>query len=127
MADPANTPDHLERLWRIGLAAADPFEPVQAALPAPAAGGRTLVLGAGKAAARMAEAAEAAWGAAARGLVLVPYGYGAPTRFIEVVEAAHPVPDAAGRAAAARAIDLAAALGADDRLVVLLSGGGTIP
>ena len=125
MADPVNTPDDLERLWRSGLAAADPFEPVRAALPAPAAAGRTLVLGAGKAAARMAEAAEAAWGAAARGLVLVPYGYGAPTRFIEVVEAAHPVPDAAGRAAAARAIDMAAELGADDRLVVLLSGGAS--
>ena len=117
--------DDLERLWRAGLAAADPYEPTRAALPEPAAGGRSLVLGAGKAAARMAQAAEAAWGAAARGLVVVPHGYGAPTRSIEGVEAAHPVPDAAGMAAAARTMDMAAGLGADDRLLVLLSGGAS--
>lgn len=125
MAGLADTPDDLERLWRAGLAAADPFEPTRAALPEPATSGRTLVLGAGKASARMAQAAAAAWGAAARGLVVVPHGYGAPTGAIEVVEAAHPVPDAAGMAAAARAMDMAAGLGADDRLLVLLSGGAS--
>lgn len=114
----------LERLWRTGLAAADPFEPTRAALPA-GGGGRTVILGAGKAAARMAQASEAVWGEAARGLVVAPYGYGAPTRFLEVVEAAHPTPDAAGMAAAQRAIALASELGAEDRLVVLLSGGAS--
>lgn len=114
----------LERLWRTGLAASDPFEPTRAALPV-GGGGRTVILGAGKAAARMAQAAEAVWGEAARGLVVVPYGYGAPTRFLEVVEAAHPTPDAAGMAAAQRAMALASELGAEDRLVVLLSGGAS--
>jgi hydroxypyruvate reductase len=114
----------LERLWRTGLAASDPFEPTRAALPV-GGGGRTVILGAGKAAARMAQASEAVWGEAARGLVVAPYGYGAPTRFLEVVEAAHPTPDAAGMAAAQRAIALASELGAEDRLVVLLSGGAS--
>jgi hydroxypyruvate reductase len=125
MAGLPDTAGDLERLWRSGLAAADSFEPTRAALPEPAASGRTLVLGAGKAAARMAQAAESAWGAAARGLVVVPHGYGAPAGSIEVVEAAHPVPDAAGMAAAARAMEIAAGLGADDRLLVLLSGGAS--
>lgn len=125
MARSPDIADDLERLWRAGLAAADPYEPTRAALPPPPASGRALVLGAGKAAARMAQAAEAAWGEAARGLVVVPYGYGAPTRSIEVIEAAHPVPDAAGLAAAERTMASAADLGADDRLVVLLSGGAS--
>jgi hydroxypyruvate reductase len=124
------TPDRdlrqdLESLWRKGLAAADPYAPTRAALPAPVAAGHTLILGAGKAAARMAEAAEALYGEAARGLVVVPHGYGAPTRWIEVVEASHPVPDAAGMAAAGRAIRMAADLREDDRLIVLLSGGAS--
>jgi hydroxypyruvate reductase len=118
-------PALLERLWREGLAAADPLEPTAAALPAPAAGGRTVILGAGKAAARMAEAAERVYGERAAGLVLAPYGYGARLDRIEVVEAAHPVPDDAGQAAAARALEIAAGLGAEDRLIVLLSGGAS--
>ncbi len=114
----------LERLWRAGLASADPFEPTRAALPEPS-GGRTLILGAGKAAARMAQAAEARYGEAAEGMMVVPYGYGAPTYRIEVVEAAHPVPDSAGQGAARRALAMASALGEHDRLVVLLSGGAS--
>lgn len=126
MSVPTDLPSDLERLWRAGLAAADPFEPTRAALAAQAAGGgRSVILGAGKAAARMAEAAEAVFGEAAQGLVVVPYQYGAPTRFIEVVEAAHPTPDAAGMAVAQRAMALASQLGPADRLIVLLSGGAS--
>jgi hydroxypyruvate reductase len=115
----------LERLWRAGLAEADPLEPTAAALPSRSAGGRTVILGAGKAAARMAEAAERIYGAEAEGLVVVPKGYGARLNWIEIVEAAHPIPDAAGQAAAIRALATAAALGAEDRLIVLLSGGAS--
>lgn len=115
----------LEILWRRGLAVADPFAPTLDALPQLGAGGRVSVLAVGKGAARMAEAAEAAFGAAVNGLAVTPYGYGAPLKFIEMIEAAHPVPDATGQAAAERALALAAELGADDHLIVLLSGGAS--
>ncbi|RIY02528.1 glycerate kinase [Aureimonas flava] len=87
--------------------------------------GRTLVLGAGKAAASMAAAFEAEWDGPCEGLVVTRYGHGVPTRRIEVVEASHPVPDAAGEAAARRILDLARGAGADDLVVVLISGGAS--
>ncbi|WP_426210151.1 glycerate kinase type-2 family protein [Massilia sp. TWP1-3-3] len=87
--------------------------------------GRTLVLGAGKAAAAMARSVELHWQGALSGLVVTRYGHGAPCQTIEVVEAAHPVPDAAGRNAAARMLALAGALTEHDLVLCLVSGGGS--
>jgi hydroxypyruvate reductase len=111
------------------VAAADPLRIVSAHLPeAPRPGeGRTLVVGAGKAAASMARAVELGWPAAAPldGLVVTRYAHGLPTERIRVVEAGHPVPDEAGEAAAAGILARAAALGPDDLLLALVSGGGS--
>jgi len=114
----------LEALLRAALAAADPMMRVPSALPAPSPG-CTIVLGAGKAAARMAQAVEAHYAGDLRGLVVVPYGHALACRRIEVVEAAHPVPDRAGVRAAARALALAEEAGEEDLVLVLLSGGGS--
>jgi hydroxypyruvate reductase len=83
------------------------------------------VLGAGKAAASMAAAVEAHWPGPLEGLVVTRYGHGAPTSRIEVVEASHPVPDAAGFDAAQRILALAQSAGADDLVLCLISGGGS--
>lgn len=131
--------DLLCGLFEAAVAAADPalvlppcldrFLPDPAAIP-----GRLVVVGAGKAAAAMAAAveawAEARWqragiGVPLVGLVVTRYGHGVPTRRIRVLEAAHPVPDAAGEAAAATMLALVRSLTPDDRLLVLLSGGGS--
>jgi hydroxypyruvate reductase len=82
------------------------------------------VLGAGKASARMAEALEATWGPC-EGFVITRYGYGRPCQGIEIVEASHPVPDRAGVDATRRLLDIADGLGADDTVVMLVSGGGS--
>jgi len=87
--------------------------------------GRTLVVGCGKAAASMAKAVEDHWRGDLEGLVVTRYGHRAPTRRIEVVEAAHPVPDAAGRAAAERMLRMVQGLDADDLVLFLASGGGS--
>jgi len=83
------------------------------------------VIGAGKAAAAMAAAVEANWSGPIEGLVVTRYGHSVPCRHIEVIEAAHPVPDAAGREAARRILDKVKGLGADDLVLCLLSGGGS--
>jgi hydroxypyruvate reductase len=83
-----------------------------------------MVVGAGKASARMAEALESVWGPCA-GLVITRYGHGRPTRGVEIVEAAHPVPDAAGVEATLRMLNIVARLKAGDTLVALISGGGS--
>ncbi len=92
--------------------------------------GRTVILGAGKAAGSMARAVETFWTThhpqrPLTGLVVTRYGHGAACDRIEVLEAAHPVPDAAGREAARRILDLALSLDADDLAVFLISGGGS--
>ncbi len=122
MSDPARV--LLQRLFEAAVAAADPMVCLGPHLPLPPAG-RTLVLGAGKAAASMARAVEQSWPAAMEGLVVTRYGHGVPTSHIEVVQAAHPVPDAAGEAAAGRILAMAGKLGPDDLLLVLISGGGS--
>ena len=94
-------------------------------LPSPPANGRTVVIGAGKAAAAMAQVLEAHWPGPLSGLVVTRYGHGAPCRQIEVVEAAHPVPDAAGQNAARRILDVVAGLTVDDLVLCLVSGGGS--
>ena len=93
--------------------------------PAPSSGGRTLVIGAGKASAAMAKAVEDHWPGPISGLVITRYGHAVTCDRIEIVEAAHPVPDEAGRAAAARILDLVQDLSADDLVLCLISGGGS--
>jgi len=116
----------LEDSYAAALAAADPLRIVPAHLPPPPKG-RTLVVGAGKAAAAMALAVEQHWpaGAPLEGLVITRYRHGLPTRRITVVEAGHPVPDTAGEQAAAEILRRTQTLTAQDLLLVLVSGGGS--
>ena len=114
----------LRSLCDAALAAADPLTVLPAHLPEPPAG-RTIVVGAGKAAAAMAKAVEDSWPGPLEGLVVTRYDHGLATERIEVVEAAHPVPDAAGRDAAKRILALAESAGEDDLLLCLISGGGS--
>jgi hydroxypyruvate reductase len=114
----------LRRLFESALAAADPAKVVPPNLPEPPRG-RTLVVGAGKAAAAMAAAVEAHWPGELGGLVVTRYGHGLPLQRIEVVEAGHPVPDAAGTRAAQHILGLVRGLSADDLVLCLISGGGS--
>lgn len=123
MVQPGQEHAFLRRLFDAAVARADPMLCVPNALP-PKPDGRVVVLGAGKASARMAEAVEATWGPC-EGFVITRYGYGRPCQGIEIAEAAHPVPDAAGVAATKRMLDIAAGLGAQDTVIMLISGGGS--
>ncbi|RUZ72307.1 glycerate kinase [Mesorhizobium sp. M7A.F.Ca.US.006.01.1.1] len=114
----------LANLFQAAIDAASPGKRVAQFLPARPKG-RTIVVGAGKAAAAMAAAVEAAWDGPLGGLVVTRYGHGAPTKFIEVVEASHPLPDAAGEGAALRILDRVRGLSADDLVLCLISGGGS--
>lgn len=87
--------------------------------------GRTVVIGAGKASAQMARAFEKAWTGELSGLVVTRYGYAERCERIEIVEAAHPVPDQAGFEAAQRLMQMVSGLGPDDLVVALISGGGS--
>lgn len=116
--------EFLTGLFRAAIRAADPAVCLPPHLPAPPPG-KTVVVGAGKAAASMARALEAHWPGALSGLVVTRYGHGMPTERIKVVEAAHPVPDAAGLAAARRIREMVGGLTADDLVICLLSGGGS--
>lgn len=124
-ADPAAL---LRQLFDAAVASAQPALCVPPHLPDPASvRGRLIVIGAGKASAAMAQAVEQHWPGPLAGLVVTRYGYGAPCERIEIVEAAHPVPDAAGLAAAQRLLALpeALAITADDLVLCLISGGGS--
>ena len=124
----ANAPRALlTRLFQAAVHAADPATCVPQHLPPipPMPPGRTFVVGAGKAAAAMARAVEDHWPGALSGLVVTRYGHGVPCGRIEVVEAAHPVPDEAGQAAAARMLAVLWGLTSDDLVLVLMSGGGS--
>jgi glycerate 2-kinase len=116
--------DFLRGLFDAAVAAAQPAAVIGPHLPAVPAG-RTIVLGAGKAAASMAAALEARWEGKLEGLVVVPYGHGVPTQWVEVAEAAHPVPDENGLAASQRILELARAAASDDLVICLLSGGAS--
>ncbi|MFN3992111.1 MAG: glycerate kinase [Tabrizicola flagellatus] len=113
----------LRQLFDRAVEVADPMRSLAGFLPEKPAG-RVVVVGAGKASARMAEAVEAVWGPC-EGLVITRYGYARPCRGIEIVEAAHPVPDAAGVAATARMLELLRGLGEDDFVLALISGGAS--
>ena len=118
------TPEtRLRTLFDRAVEVADPMRSLPDHLP-PKPDGRVLVVGAGKASARMAEAVESVWGLC-DGLVITRYGYARPCQGIEIVEAAHPVPDAAGQAATARMLALLDGLGPDDFVLALISGGAS--
>ncbi len=119
-----NAQDILRPLFDAAIAAADPESCVPPHMP-PDDGGRLIVIGAGKASAAMARAVEQHWSGPLDGLVVTRYGHGVPCERIEIVEAAHPVPDAAGEAAAARILAKLAGLRAQDRVLALISGGGS--
>jgi glycerate 2-kinase len=116
----------LEESFRAAVSAADPLRILPPHLPAPPRG-RTFVAAAGKAAASMALAVERHWPRQAPldGLAITRYGHGLPTRRLQVLEAGHPVPDAAGEAGAQRLLEGVRALGPDDLLLALVSGGGS--
>jgi hydroxypyruvate reductase len=121
---PLEPKQFLRALFDAAVAAALPEKRVPAFLPDPPKG-RTLAIGAGKAAATMARAVEDSWPGALSGLVVTRYGHGAPTARIEVIEASHPVPDEAGANAARRMLDMVRGLSADDLVLSLISGGGS--
>ncbi|MGI9389114.1 MAG: glycerate kinase type-2 family protein [Boseongicola sp.] len=114
----------LTRLFRTAVSAADPKAAMMSALP-PKPVGRTVVIGAGKGTAQMAAAFEELWSGPVEGVVVTRYGYSAPTRHIRVMEASHPVPDAAGLAATDALFAAVKGLSEDDLVVALISGGGS--
>lgn len=124
MPEAADPRQLLRAMFVAAIAAAQPARCLPPHLPGPPKG-RTIVIGAGKASAAMARALEDHWDAPVEGLVVTRYGYAVPCRRIEIVEAAHPVPDAAGLAAAARIVDAVRGLSADDLVIALISGGGS--
>jgi glycerate 2-kinase len=117
-------------MFDAAIAAAQPALCLPAHLPTPPASGngRTIVIGAGKASAAMASALEDNWKGPLdelTGLVVTRYGYEVPCRRIEIVQAAHPVPDEAGLLATRRVRELVSGLGKDDLVIALISGGGS--
>ncbi|MGL4404877.1 MAG: DUF4147 domain-containing protein, partial [Notoacmeibacter sp.] len=118
-----NPSEFLRSLFDKAVEVADPMRMMAQHLPQKPKG-RLIVIGAGKASARMAEAVEAAWGPC-EGLVITRYGYGRICKGIEIVEAAHPVPDQAGFEATARMFHLLSGLNADDFVLALISGGAS--
>ena len=114
----------LRQMFDAAVAAAQPAHNVTPHLPLPPKG-RLVVIGAGKASAAMARAVEDHWAGDLAGLVVTRYGYAVPCQRIEIAEAAHPVPDAAGLAAARRMLDVVRDLTADDLVLCLISGGGS--
>lgn len=116
----------LRAMFDAAIAAAQPAKQIASFLPA-IPKGRTIVIGAGKASAAMAQAFEEAWQdrSPLEGLVVTRYGYEVPCQSIEIVQASHPVPDAAGEQGARRMLELVQGLTADDLVVCLISGGGS--
>jgi hydroxypyruvate reductase len=114
----------LRKMFDAAIASASASLVLPAHLPA-SPQGRTLVVGAGKAAAAMAQTVERHWPGPLSGLVVTRYGHAVPCERIEVVEAGHPVPDAAGRDAAGRMLTAVRGLTADDLVLCLISGGGS--
>lgn len=114
----------LRQMFDAAIASAQPALCIPPHLPKPPRG-RLIVVGAGKASAAMARTVEEHWPGPLSGLVITRYGYAVPCDRIEVVEAAHPVPDAAGMHAAQRMLELVGSLQADDLVLCLFSGGGS--
>jgi hydroxypyruvate reductase len=121
----------LRELFEAAVAAAHPASCLPHLLPSPP-GGRLIVLAAGKAAGSMTEVAEQRYldelalaPTRLAGVAVARHGYGRPTRVVQMIEAGHPIPDAAGLAAAERVLEFADAAGADDLVLVLISGGAS--
>jgi len=114
----------LTKMFDAAIAAAQPALCLPPHLP-PRPKGRTIVIGAGKASAAMAEALEASWSGPLEGLVVTRYGYARPCERITIVEAAHPLPDEAGLRAAEAIAQIVTGLSADDLVIALISGGGS--
>lgn len=128
---PASSRQFLHELFERAVAAAHPAESLPPLLPTPPKG-RLIVLAAGKGAGSMSEVAEHHYlgrlsfpAARLTGLAVARHGYGRPLKAIEMIEAGHPVPDEAGLKAASRALALADKAGADDLVLVLMSGGAS--
>ncbi len=117
----------LQQMFAAAIAAAQPALCIPRNLPSATElpGGRLIVIGAGKASAEMARQVEDHWPGPLTGLVVTRYGYAVPCQRIEILEAAHPVPDAAGLEAARRILELVSNLGPQDRVLCLISGGGS--
>lgn len=114
----------LRDMFDAAVAAAQPALCLAQHLPEPPKG-RTIVIGAGKASAAMARALEDNWSGPLQGLVVTRYGYEVACQRIEIMQAAHPVPDAASQAAAVRMREMVQGLSADDLVIALVSGGGS--
>ncbi|WP_394886928.1 glycerate kinase [Mesorhizobium sp. AaZ16] len=114
----------LTAVFNAAVAAADPELTIRKHLPEKPRG-RTIVVGAGKGSAQMAAALEKAWDGPLEGVVVTRYGYAARCEHIEIIEAAHPVPDAAGLEASRRLLERVSGLTADDLVIALISGGGS--
>lgn len=114
----------LQRLFRTAVDVAQPSRCLPQHLPSPPKG-RTVVIGAGKASAAMAQVVEGCWDGPLSGLIVTRYGHAVPCRTIEIIEAAHPVPDQAGVDAAGRILKTVQGLTADDLVICLISGGGS--
>lgn len=123
-AAPADPRRFLASLFRAAVAAADPETAIHRHLP-DYPKGRTVVVGAGKGAAQLARAFERAWNSPLTGAVVTRYGYAVACERIDILEAAHPVPDAAGLVASERLLAAVAGLTADDLVVALVCGGGS--
>ncbi|MGA8838944.1 MAG: glycerate-2-kinase family protein, partial [Candidatus Aquilonibacter sp.] len=123
--DDAQIRTALRSIFEAAVASADPRKVLAAHLPQ-SPSGRVIVVGAGKSAALMAAALEEAWPEVPlQGTVVTRYGYSVPTHSIEVLEAAHPVPDANSERAANRILERVRGLGPDDLVIALISGGGS--
>lgn len=116
--------EFLASLFHAAVKAADPLTGIAARLPEKPKG-KTVVIGAGKGAAQMARALESLWDGPLEGVVVTRYGYGCETEHVEIIEASHPVPDAAGLAASKRLIETVKDLSADDLVIALVCGGGS--
>src|SRR6516225_3989713 len=116
--------DLLRAMFDAAIKVALPAHTISPHLP-PKPKGRTIVVGAGKASAAMAKAVEDLWSGPLEGLAVTRYGHAVPCRRVEIIEAAHPVPDAKGKQAARRILDLVSGLTKDDVVLALISGGGS--
>ena len=120
----ASQTSFLTALFDAAVSAADPVQALRPHLPEKPKG-RTIVIGAGKGAAQLAQAFETLWDGPLTGIVVTRYGYAAPCDQIKVIEASHPVPDAAGQAATDEVLDLLATTTQDDLVIALITGGGS--
>src|ERR1700761_8532578 len=114
----------LRSMFDAAIASAQPAVGIPPYLPNPPRV-RFIVIGAGKASAAMAQAVERHWQGSVSGLIVTRYGYAVPCRHIEIVEAAHPVPDEAGLQGAKRMLDRVRGLSSDDLVLCLMSGGAS--